>query len=986
MFNSRKCTVAAALFLFLTAACQHKGHEPVCGKVLSLSGSSSINNNRGKEKPLAAGSSVHAGEVISVSAASWLVIDCGNDRTISAAGIAKFVIDSIEGMPPLQYPIMRIMSGELYLRTLAQVELAFSSASPVRITPSVEGTQFSLLVFPASSAAVITVVSGIVGVKLPDTREIDVPSCFKLLVKSDGTASNIVQTVSEDFQKIAACAGASADSLERLTFCKQVESEPVAPQVAGQPPKWLKAPKEACVARTAFFDTLAARAGDGSSITYRIIDGPQGMTIDSRTGIIRFVAKNPGAFDVQVSAEDSSGAAATTSYRLSVVKKPAAATKLPQTVSSSVKESSKEKSRAMPETRKQAAAQTQPQPPGTESLQPQVPAVNVMLDLPSMAQPGDTVFLDASRSKDASDSAAPLSFRFDADGDGIWDHPVSGFTNAKYANHVYAKEGVYKVIVEAQAKNGRTSRAEGRLMVRIPPTATIEIRPPLPIAGTICTLDARKSMVSSLGKQSFVVRWDLDDNGTWDVPANGGFTPSATTIKTLDGPGPFRVVLQVRDEAGLTSKAIAEIPMTPVFKVILLSLPDTALTDIQFTAACQTSYPPTEIAEYDWDFNGDGLFTVKQEKHLQPHEYKKPGTYRVSCKAIARNGNQSTGTRNIVVVSRNVIVKAHVPQQAQALVPVVFDGEVSARHTKVEQVGWDFDGDGTFDWSSPSSAKAKHAFAKPGTYHPVLRAISSDKHEWRDTASMTVTASVPPRAIAGKNILAKKGDNVDLEGTGVVSSGKIILYEWDFDNDGVYDWKSDKTGSVSHKYLVFSRAVLRVTAESGATATDTVTVVICPEGMIGVRQGPFCIDKYEYPDAKGQVPVANVTFADAEQLCRKENKRLCTADEWERACSGTGRQRYPQPSTQFAGEPCNVLTRNSPGHVVQSGSFDDCRTPYGVFDMNGNVAEWTAPVKNGSAYAYGGTWLFPPEKAACSSKVELKASNAYPYVGFRCCK
>jgi PKD repeat protein len=935
-----------------------------------------------KERTLAPGVSIRAARVVSVSQASMLVIDIGNGGTISSKGPAQFVIDSIEGRPPLEYPIMRLLNGELYLRTLAQIELAFTPSQTIRITPSVEGTQFSLVFLPASSAAVVTVVSGIVGVKLPDAQEIDVPSCFKLLVKSDGTASAIQQTVSRDFQKIAECACASADSLERLTFCKQVESEPVA-RVVNEPPKWLKAPKEFCEAGRVFLDTLSAKVADGGSITYKIVNGPKGMTVDGRSGIIRFLAKSQGTLDVQVSAEDSSGAAATTSYKLSISKKHAAVVvKLRQTVSAPVKRTGKEMSRPLSEAQKQGTTRPQPQSANAES-----PAVNVMLDLPSMAQPGDTVFLDASRSRDAIDSAAPLTFRFDADGDGVWDHPASGFSTAGSASHVYGSEGAYKVIVEAQTKDGRRALAEGKLMVRIPPTATIEIRPPLPVAGTLCTLDAKKSTVSSLGRKSFAVRWDLDDNGTWDVPSNGGFTSSTTsTIKSLDGPGPFRVVLQVKDEAGLTSKAVAEIPMTPVFKVILLSMPDTALTGIQFTAACQTSYPPSEIAEYDWDFNGDGIFKVKQEGHLQTHEYSKPGTYKASCRAIARNGNQSTGTRTVVVVSRSVIVKAKIPQQAQALVPVEFDGEIIARHTKVEQVGWDFDGDGTFDWSSQSSAKVKHSFAKPGMYHPVLRAVSSDKHQWRDTAAITVTASVPPRAIAGKNILAKKGDNVDLEGKGVVSSGKIILYEWDFENDGVYDWKSDKTGSVTHKYLVFSRAVLRVTAESGATATDTLTVVICPEGMIGIKQGPFCIDKYEYPDAKGQVPVANVTFAEAEQQCKKENKRLCSSDEWERACSGTSGQRYPHQSTQYSGEPCNVLTRNSPGHIVQSGSFDDCKTPYGAFDMNGNVAEWTAPVKNGSAFAYGGTWLFPAEKAACSSKVELKASSAYPYVGFRCCK
>ena len=965
----------AVLFLAcLIVRCQQKSTTPVCGKVLSVSGTagSFAAGEQQKEKPLKAGASVHAGRILAVSRSSRLFIDIGDGKTVSAAGPSQFVIDSLEGRPPVEYPIMRLFDGELYLRTLAQVEIALSDNRPVRITPSVDGTQFSLKFLPAQGAAILTVVAGIVGVKTPDAREIDVPSCFKLLVNGDGTAGRIVPATAQDFQTIAACAGASADSLERLTFCKQVETEALAAKPA-LPPQWIRAPKVNCVAGSLLLDTLLAKPAQGGTITYTLVSGPAGMAVDAATGILRFSPTKPGAFEVQVSAQDSSGGAASTSYTLSVVARRAAvAGKEHLAVSPSA--GVREKKAPLPES---------PRAQATE-----LPPFSVVLDLPSMAQPGDTVVLDASRSKNPLDSAAPLTFRFDADGDGVWDVPASGFSNAASARHVYTKEGVYRVIVEARATGGRTSRAEGRLMVRIPPTASIEIRPSLPVAGTVCTLDAKKSTVSSLGRQSFVVRWDLDNNGTWDVPANNGFTSATTATKALDGPGPFRVVLQVKDEAGLTSKAIAEIPMTPVFKVMLLTLPDTALTDVEFSAACQTSYPPSEIAEYDWDFDGNGNFGVKQEKHLQPHEYRKPGTYTVACRAIARNGNQSTGTRTIVVVSRSITVKAKVPPQGQALIPVAFAGDITGHHTRVVQVGWDFDGDGTFEWSAPSSPKAKHAFAKPGTYHPVLRAISSDKHEWFDTASIAITPSVPPRAIAGGSVLAKKGDNVTLHGDGVVSSGKIMLYEWDFDNNGTFDWKSDKTGEVSHKYLVFSRPVLRVTSESGATATDTLSVVICPDGMIGIKAvgGPFCIDRYEYPNAKGHLPATGVTYADAETQCKKENKRLCTADEWERACSGSGNQRYPQPSSQYSGEPCNVQTRNSAGHIVQSGSLDDCRTPSDAYDMNGNVAEWTSPTKGGSAFAYGGSWLFPPEKATCSSKIELKSSGAYPYVGFRCCK
>jgi PKD repeat protein len=329
------------------------------------------------------------------------------------------------------------------------------------------------------------------------------------------------------------------------------------------------------------------------------------------------------------------------------------------------------------------------------------PNVLVAIDLPAMAEPGDTVVINASGSKDPLDPSFKLLYRMDVDGDKVFDYPNSGFDEASIVNHVFDKEGIYHVIVEAQGKSGRVGRAEAKMMIRIPPTATITIDPPLPVAGTVCTLDASKSTVSALGKKSFIVRWDMDDNGTWDKPAKG-FTTALTALKKLDGPGPFRVALLIKDETGLTAKAVAEIPMTPVFKVILVSFPDTALTDVPFTATCQTSYPPAQIAEYDWDFLGTGKPNVQSEKQEHSYTYTKSGTYKVTCKAIARNGNTSQLTKQIVVVSRNVKVKARAPLTAQALVPVEFDGEIQANRTKVDQVAWDYDGDNVFDWTGPS--------------------------------------------------------------------------------------------------------------------------------------------------------------------------------------------------------------------------------------------------------------------------------------------
>jgi len=607
--------------------------------------------------------------------------------------------------------------------------------------------------------------------------------------------------------------------------------------------------------------------------------------------------------------------------------------------------------------------------------------INVVINVPCMALPNDTIIIDASHSFDPLDAHGTLLFRFDANGDGVWDYPASGFAPDKAVQYAFPKEGVYTIAVEAQGKAGRVGRAEMHIMVRNTPTAIIDVRPQMPLAGSVCTLDASKSIVSSLGNRTFTAKWDIDNCGKWE-----SFSSGLSALKKLNGAGPFPVGLLIRDEAGLYAKAISEISTTPVFRVMLVLLPDTVIADMPFTASCQTSYPPSQIGVYEWDFTGAGKFDIKTDQQSFSHEFSKAGVYKVSCRAIARNGNMSTASRTVVVVSRSVVIKLKTQKQTQSMVSAVFDADITTRHTKIAQVAWDYDGDNVFDWSGTSIAKTKYSFPKPGTFHPVLRVISDDKHEWFDTTTITVIPNVPPRAIAGKNILAESGDNIELEGKGVVSGGSIILYEWDFDGDGSFDWKSEKSGTVRHVFATYSHPVLRVTSESGATACDTMSVVICPQDMIGINENPHCIDMYEFPNKKGQVPVVNVTLAEAAQFCKKEGKHLCSADEWERACSGRNKQQYPASSSQYALQPCNVQTKDSPGHMVQSGSFTDCQSAYGVYDMNGNVAEWTAPAKNDNAFAYGGSWLFPQENASCSSKMELKASKGYPYVGFRCCK
>ncbi len=138
----------------------------------------------------------------------------------------------------------------------------------------------------------------------------------------------------------------------------------------------------------------------------------------------------------------------------------------------------------------------------------------------------------------------------------------------------------------------------------------------------------------------------------------------------------------------------------------------------------------------------------------------------------------------------------------------------------------------------------------------------------------------------------------------------------------------------------------------------------CSEGMAFIRQcGGYCIDKYETSKGEdgaaeskeGVRPWINITFYEAKEACETAGKRLCKDFEWMSACNLGGDRYYlteeednetfgcntndkcPFPECHIGGE--RMLwcpERNCPG-----GTNPKCRSAEGVYDMIGNVLEWT---------------------------------------------
>lgn len=162
------------------------------------------------------------------------------------------------------------------------------------------------------------------------------------------------------------------------------------------------------------------------------------------------------------------------------------------------------------------------------------------------------------------------------------------------------------------------------------------------------------------------------------------------------------------------------------------------------------------------------------------------------------------------------------------------------------------------------------------------------------------------------------------------------------------------------------------------------------------RRMSFCIDRYEYTPEGYRYPLTHVSWGEAQNLCRAMGKRLCLEDEWEFACEGEEARPYPYgyvrdgnkcnhdfPEQELVSAPDVFIDRR-----VEKDALAECKSPFGVYNMVGNVDEWTTRYgadKPFRSILRGGWWLVGRNRcrAATANHNELYAGVQ---TGFRCCK
>ncbi|MBK8938361.1 MAG: SUMF1/EgtB/PvdO family nonheme iron enzyme [Polyangiaceae bacterium] len=204
----------------------------------------------------------------------------------------------------------------------------------------------------------------------------------------------------------------------------------------------------------------------------------------------------------------------------------------------------------------------------------------------------------------------------------------------------------------------------------------------------------------------------------------------------------------------------------------------------------------------------------------------------------------------------------------------------------------------------------------------------------------------------------------------------------------------------------------------------------CLPGMVRVED--FCVDRFEaflvtFPEmepvspffnpgdaqvmavsAEGAIPQGYINALQANDACVNAGKRLCTDDEWLRACQGPAGNIYPygdtlalgtcndhrdqHPAVEYfmssdpfiwseLGHPCLNQLESSLG---ATGAFPGCESAEGALDLMGNLHEWT---DNPAGTFRGGFYV----DTSLNGPGCLYATTAHDVAhwdystGFRCC-
>jgi PKD repeat protein len=344
---------------------------------------------------------------------------------------------------------------------------------------------------------------------------------------------------------------------------------------------------------------------------------------------------------------------------------------------------------------------------------------------------------DASRSTDHETRNSDLEYRWDWEGD---DNPDTEWSRENPMYHRYLEDGEFSPTLFV--RDSWLEEDSHSLTLSINPvngpTAVATVEPDSAAVNDVFVFDASASTDIETPQAFLEVRWDWENNGSYDTD----WSTEKLASHQFTVVGFYEVLLQVRDEEGLTGIDIVNVGVydDTNLPVIALSItPESGNTSTLFEFDASASHDPNysiDDLEVRWDWENDGIFDLDwNSQKIESHQYTTHGDY-----------NARIEIRNPLNYRRVFLHQIHVTAGSGIGEPpaVVFDAspllattdmlitiDASASHdaeTATEDllIRWDWGNDGSFDTAWTTDKTASWQYATTGTKTIVVEVKDAD--------------------------------------------------------------------------------------------------------------------------------------------------------------------------------------------------------------------------------------------------------------------
>ena len=302
--------------------------------------------------------------------------------------------------------------------------------------------------------------------------------------------------------------------------------------------------------------------------------------------------------------------------------------------------------------------------------------------------------------------------------------------------------------------------------------------------------------------------------------------------------GSFTVTITVTDDNGGVGSDTAPVTVNSLNSPPVADAGGPYTTDegsvfiLNASASSDPDQIEGDILSYEWDLDDDGLFDDAVGSNPSV-SFPDNGVFTIGVRVTDTFGPLANIAFTTITVA-NVVPTSDAggPYTVDEGSSIGLSGSGTDVPADILTYDWDLDNDGLFDDASGQSPSFDALLLDGPSVHTVsLRVTDDDGDSTTDSTTVTV-ANVAPVADAGGPYSVDEGSTVGLSGSGADVPADALTYEWDFDDDGLFDDAIGQNPVFDSALLAGASSQtlsLRVRDDDGGFGVSTTTVTLLSE-------------------------------------------------------------------------------------------------------------------------------------------------------------